>query len=231
MDKEELVYKKPKRTWLSILYGSVFIVLLFFLLIIVVFNVKYISAPVSGPSMQPTLNTVNENNGDTIYVNRFADYGLGDIVVIQSSSDSDKYIIKRVIAMEGDTICIYNDGTNYVLERSDSTTSVAHIVKEDYIKSVDGMATTFNNLYDSTTGLISSDKWSRCFTHDDDTDRYYFTVPTGTIFVLGDNRANSNDSSKNGPYDLGHVVGKVEHVVKYGESKFWYFVKDFFGVN
>jgi signal peptidase I len=36
-----------------------------------------------------------------------------------------------------------------------------------------------------------------------------YVVPEGTIYVLGDNRAVSQDSRHYGPFDLKHVVGKV----------------------
>lgn len=228
---EDMIYKKPRKTWLTCLYGTIFIVLCFILVIVMFFNIKYISAPVEGSSMQPTLNGIGLDKQDTVYINRFSEYSLGDIIVIQSSTDKDKYIIKRVIGLEGDTISIYNDGTKYVLERTDSTNCQAHIVQEDYIKSVEGMEKTYQNMFNERTGLINSEKWSSCFSHDNETDRYYFTVPAGTVFVLGDNREESLDSSISGPFSTELVVGKVDHIVKYGESKVGYFIKDFFGIK
>lgn len=228
---EDFVYKKPRKTWLTCLYGVIFIVLCFILVLVIIFNIKYLSAPVEGSSMQPTLNGEGLDKQDTVYINKFSEYGLGDVVVIHSSSDTDKYIIKRVIAMEGDTISIYNDGEKYVLERTDSVNCQAHIVEENYIKSVEGMEKTYNNLFNEKTGLITSEKWKSCFSYDSENDRHYFTVPTGTIFVLGDNRQDSLDSSVSGPFETDTVVGKVEHIVKYGESKLGYFIKDFFGIK
>lgn len=228
---EDTIYKKPRKTWLTCLYGVIFIVLCFILVMVIVFNVKYISAPVEGSSMQPTLNGVSLDKEDTVYINKFAKYGLGDIIVIKSPTEKDKYIIKRVIGLEGDTISIYNDGEKYVLERTDSTDCKAHIVQEDYIKSVEGMEKTYQNLFNERTGLINSEKWKSCFSYDSENDRHYFTVPAGTVFVLGDNRQDSLDSSISGPFSVDSVVGKVEHIVKYGESKLAYFIKDFFGAK
>lgn len=36
-----------------------------------------------------------------------------------------------------------------------------------------------------------------------------FTVPTDSIYVLGDNRAKSEDSRYFGPVNVGKVIGKV----------------------
>ena len=40
-----------------------------------------------------------------------------------------------------------------------------------------------------------------------------YTVPEGKCFVLGDNRANSNDSHLIGPLDRGQIVGHARYVV------------------
>jgi signal peptidase I len=34
-------------------------------------------------------------------------------------------------------------------------------------------------------------------------------VPTGTVFVMGDNRANSNDSRYIGPVSLSRIIGRA----------------------
>jgi len=236
MEEQNLTYKKPKKAWKTYLYGSVFIVLCFFLILAIGFNIVYVSAPVDGESMQPTLNGTGGNNSDTVYINKFEDYNVGDIIVIKKDTEDDKYIIKRVIAKEGDSVCIYyNEDTasetygRYVLERSDAENSQSHIVEEGYIKSINDMETTYDNIYNSTTGLVSSEEWNSCFSECDG--KWYFTVPTGKVFVLGDNRGNSLDSSVHGPYNVDDVVGKVDYIVKYGESKIIYFFEALFGIE
>ena len=236
MEEKKLTYDKPKKAWKTCLYGSVFIVLCFFLILTIGFNIIYVSAPVDGESMQPTLNETGGSNSDTVYIKKFEEYSVGDIIVIKKDTIDDQYIIKRVIAKEGDSICIYYDEDStsatygqYVLERSDAENSQSHIVQEDYIKSVSDMATTYDNLYNPTTGLISSEEWDSCFSECDG--KSYFTVPMGTVFVLGDNRGNSLDSSILGPYSINNVVGKVYFIVKYGENKIGFFFKVCFGIE
>lgn len=230
MEEKELLYKKPKKIWQTWLYGAVFIVFCFVFLIIIGFNITYVGAPVSGESMQPTLNAIDVKKQDTVYINRYKKYGLGDIIVIQTSKETDDYIIKRVVGMEGDSICIYYDTSlqRYVLERSDSECGQAHIVEEPYIKSAEGMEITYNRLY-GINGLISSDQWKGCFSESDG--KWYFTVPAGEVFVLGDNRGNSTDSSAVGSFSIDKVLGRVDHVIKYGENKLIYFIKSFLGIK
>ncbi|MBP5651786.1 MAG: S26 family signal peptidase [Clostridia bacterium] len=43
-------------------------------------------------------------------------------------------------------------------------------------------------------------------------------VRDGEVFVLGDNRHNSDDSSTEGSFAMSDVVGKVEIIVRAGKS-------------
>lgn len=61
----------------------------------------YLNVSVSGPSMQPTLAT-----GDVVIVNKLKQAEFGDIVVIKGVKDY--WLIKRVIACDGETVEIKN---------------------------------------------------------------------------------------------------------------------------
>lgn len=63
---------------------------------------------VIGGSMENTL-----HSGDTLMANRYKDYEVGSIVIIKDVNGEDKLIIKRVIAIEGDTVEI-KDNAVYV---------------------------------------------------------------------------------------------------------------------
>lgn len=66
----------------------------------VFFNVQ-----VDGESMKPTL-----SNGDILIANRLKEADYGDIVIIENAKpDSDDWLIKRVIAKEGDLVEIRDD--------------------------------------------------------------------------------------------------------------------------
>lgn len=69
----------------------------------VFFNVR-----VSGRSMQPTLYT-----GDLLVANRVKQFNRGDIVIISGEKENNDWLIKRVIAVGGDTVKI-QDGFVFV---------------------------------------------------------------------------------------------------------------------
>ena len=70
-----------------------------------------------------------------------------------------------------------------------------------------------SNVYVSENGLI------------------YVQVPEGKYFCMGDNRGHSDDSRKNGFYDVEYIVGRVEFIVydhNFG-NRLWEVVKYYFG--
>ena len=132
---------------------------------------------VIGGSMNPTL----ENGERLVISNFFYTPKAGDIVVIQvdgetaerSGSLSEKEaIIKRVIAVGGDTVEI-RDGTVYV---------------------------NGTPLFEEYRSSLSDHRHSEMAT---------VTVEEGHIFVLGDNRISSLDSTYFGAVDARTVIGKV----------------------
>ena len=161
----------------------------FFVVILFTFIMKLVT--VSGKSMENTL-----GDGDMLIVrNLFYTPKQGDIIVV-SSDTLEKLIIKRVIAVSGQKVTIdYNNDKVYVCDRDKEPTE-NDILDEPYILEHD-MKDPENNFSESF--------------FDENTESYVYTVPVGYVFVLGDNRNNSEDSrnQKIGTVTKNQIVGKV----------------------
>lgn len=169
--------------------------LIFFVVRAVVQNFK-----VEGDSMLPTLHTEQYllvNKGlyfryDTNFLARFTDPNApsdmrylfqgpqrGDIVVFEAPTEPRDFI-KRVIAVEGETVEIKADkGDGNPKTPCDGCGVFVNGVKlnEQYIKARP------------------------------DYDVPLLTVPAGRVFVLGDNRRNSSDSHVWGALDVNRIIG------------------------
>lgn len=158
-------FKDPEKGLRSDLRFAVFIAILFFLIFFVVPDFFYEVVMVDGISMQPTL-----HDDDKVGILKTSNLNYGDIVVFYSQQEK-KYIIKRVIGLEGDIIEIkMNEETNeFNVYRS---------------KIVDGKTVTTvldNEFY--INEKMNPPKINK-----------EYKINKGYIFVMGDNRNHSEDS-------------------------------------
>lgn len=156
----------------AVVFSLAFVVLLFTFIFRIV--------GVDGPSM---LNTLQDGNR-LIICNINYTPKHGDIVVLPTKDESvKKPLIKRIIAVGGDTVDI-NYGTNQVFVNGKAQA-------EPYIKDSDIIDPSIYHDYDPTKMPI--------------------TVPKGYVFVMGDNRNNSLDSRSShiGMIDSRYIMGKV----------------------
>ena len=106
----------------------------------------------------------------------------GDIVIVQMPTNTQEPLVKRVIATEGQHIKIdFNDWKIWIDGK---------LIEEDYINYLEGVPMSHFSL-PATNGV-----WEG-------------TVPEGKVFVLGDNRNNSQDSRSLGYIDERWLVGRV----------------------
>lgn len=151
-------------------------------LIIMTFFIRH--SPVSGESMMPTL---HEN--DVLIISRVGfTPENGDIVIIQTPDDIKRPLVKRVIAVGGQTVRIdFDEWKIYVDEK---------LVKEDYIRKTNEPMKRYeiNSYFNKIDAELKI---------------YEEVVPEGYVFVLGDNRNNSKDSRTLGFIDERYIIGEV----------------------
>ncbi len=209
---EEPVYKAPKRKfgrnkvegeknpkhsllttvfeWLDVVVASVVVV-------VVLFTFVFRMVAIDGDSMNDTL-----FNGERIIIsNMFYEPQRGDIVVISrnydnsaNENDHKQPIIKRVVAVEGDTVDIdFETGIVYVNGEAETEKFYADCIKEPI------------NTVNKNNGVD-----------------FPLIVNENCVFVLGDNRNNSLDSRSkeigqvNVKYILGRAVLRIFPLNKFG---------------
>lgn len=157
--------------------------LLIFLLIFMIANIvvqSYFIAPVKveGNSMNVTL-----QNGDWLYMSKTMEPEVGDVVVFARSKDVN--YIKRIIALEGDSVR--------------SVKGVLQIKKkgeDSWVNFDDEHAYYFRKPYGTYMGYNLKDIPE-------------IKVGKGQMFVLGDNRWDSQDSRTIGLIDTDTILGIV----------------------
>ena len=210
--------KKLGKVLLSILVVISIVILLAF----TAFNILFYKSPVVGVSMQPTFNIELEeglstaeyeasNIKDKAYVYRFGKGKVGDVVLVQRGEGSSaRLIIKRIIATGGQTVNIQEyEGKYYFYINGER-------LEENYIKDYTKMVSCYTNFnaYKQTLGLSQDQS---------------ITLAEDEIFVMGDNRGNSNDSSVFGPVKTSSVKGVVSFIVRYDQNLIGYLFGLLFG--
>lgn len=154
-------------------------VILAFCFVAFVFTFMFKVVTVSGPSMNYTL----YDGQKLIISSMFYTPERGDIVVIDTEK-FDEPIIKRIIALEGDTVEI--DFDNWVTTVTTKEGKVIEYKNEPYVNTEEGGSMGY---YDPA--------------------RFPLTVGEGEIFVMGDNRRHSTDSRSRGCFRESEIIGKA----------------------
>ena len=165
-------------------------------------------------SMLPTLQI-----GDHLLVNKFI-YGVknpitgamlipwksptrGDVVVFKYPKDESIDYIKRVIGVAGDTVELRN-GEVFINNQAIEDVSACYVTQlandDKYTKSCNRDPVVVNSAKSEAAMSPNSDKLM---------DFGPFKVPSGHLFVMGDNRFHSSDSRFWGYVDEKLVLGKA----------------------
>lgn len=163
-------------------------------------------SPVIGSSMEPTVKgkpTVAEEaltkQGDVMLISKlFYTPAQGDIVVINSPHNFKEPIIKRIIAVGGDTVELYFNEWKTVVNGVE--------LDEPYLYT----SYTENGMEKNPNVTDRIGQPMAVGSLDKDGDGYEkIEVPEGEIFVMGDHRNNSKDSRTLGCIDERYILGKV----------------------
>ena len=137
---------------------------------------------VEGQSMYPTLHP-----GDRVFVNKLSyrlhDPNRGDVVVLHELTGStERDLIKRVIALPGETIEI--DNCEVFIDTDGAGPEPAQRLDEPYLD----------------PSVVSARDWCEYGPTE---------VPAEHVFVMGDNRGHSSDSRQLGPIPEHDLVGRA----------------------
>ncbi len=153
-------------------------------------------------SMSPTLKI-----GDRILVDQSREarnsVRRGDVIVFKYPGHSERNYIKRAIGMEGDKVQIIDDML-YINERRVATTPVDYVPEPGQRPVAAYDKVLYYEEYLDRTSYRIQLRYDRA-----QSDAGPWVVPAGSLFVLGDNRDNSQDSRFFGFVPKGNVEGKA----------------------
>lgn len=177
--KRPALMGRERRSWRALPFVVLFAALFALICFEFVFAARFVPVYVDGESMEPTL-----MDGDWLYADRYRTPQRGDIVIVDVSDEEDgggrplfagiEVIIKRLIAVEGDTLR-YLDGSLYL----------RYAGTDEFVRLEDPNA-------NGDCGFFPE-----------------ITLKEGEIFLLGDNRRTSHDSSEAGALHMENVIGVV----------------------
>lgn len=234
---ESIIIEKPKGKKFkteSGIFVFLFIFSFAFLTSLYFLNIFITPIKVVGASMQPTINTQiindeDEQHCDIVYFKKSDNYNHGDIIIM--SNPNKKYVdrhdvnfmIKRIIACEGDTIkfipksttpaILINSPIYYSVEVYNENQELI-LSEENYIKEEMYYKNNEENYYYS----LSFNTFGQIFTALKNGRITEITIPKDQYFVMGDNRNNSTDSRVFGCVDFEDINGSVRLQIEYGET-------------
>lgn len=190
------------------------------------FTFTHLRTEVSQLSMYPTINKNVKNNnefGDTVFVNLFAELQRNDIVIAELFENEDP-VCKRLVAMPNDTIRILDKGSEgfdlYVNEKF-----VYNMPEYIQVPNGNGGFTLGNSYekYREFVELIDSckkdeNRKDRVVQNEQGLDMY--KLKDDEYFLMGDNWSNSKDSMSNGiAASKDKIYGSVDLIAAKGSNK------------
>lgn len=183
---------------LAIVLSVMFIFITAFVVLAMIAESVYFYTGVEGLSMKPTINASAQDSRqayDHVYVNTYQKGTYNDIIVIEHTNrfNETKKVIKRLIAMGGDTVTIDNNDPYRTKVYVNGV-----LLEENYLD------LTMNSKFGGFSSIETT-----------------ITVPKGYIFYMGDNRNGSEDCRayyyNEVPFceKVSNIVGRVDYIVPY----------------
>lgn len=222
----QLVNKKRKRPTSLIVVDIFFAIYILTIICYLIFCLIFVQAQVIGTSMQPTFNinlsyeddATSSPYKDIVYANRFDKGQNGDIVIAKVNND---IVIKRLVATEGQILTLkYESDGYYHFYLSNEAGAMPKKLDESYIGEFRqymnyGYFLRFLDIEGvEEDGMLSGSSAS-------------LTIPEDCVFLLGDNRQTSEDSTTYGPISESKIMGTVQFYHYYNQSLISYLWQQF----
>jgi len=199
-------------------FTTVMVVLVFVSLVfLLIFNSVYIKSKVVGLSMYPTLND-GKSAKDRVFINKHEKGGVGDIVVADISKQSNwdhslegDYVVKRLVAVEGDRV--------EILKLGESSYELRVNNKVLYTKEYGELPASYIYFY----SYLESHRGE-----EDRVENNSIILKENEIFLIGDNWLSSYDCTSCGPVQKNSLVGRVDIVVPKDENLVFGAIKGIF---
>jgi signal peptidase I len=164
---------------IAIVYQLLFVFLIIIGGLVIFHNLYFTPIKIVGSSMEPTLRNqefgvMDQSEGAINRLQRF------DIIIVKQNPNLDRYLIKRVIGLPGETL---------VFDTLGNLTINNEPVNQPFIPQVGYQDRTCSNMNAQGCSPITLDEQS--------------------YFVLGDNRGFSTDSRMFGPVHREQVIGQL----------------------
>ena len=175
------------------------------------------------PSMEPTIKVGDRVVGNhlayrlrlpftNVTLLTWAEPARGDIVIFASQTESGINLVKRVVAVAGDTVSyrgdeLYINGERQALRDSDDDRSIL----ADATDHPDDKHLFREDLSGHWHWILHDQPYERRFANWPEAGAAY-VVPAGSVFVSGDNRDNSSDSRVFGAVPIDAVYGRATRI-------------------